>query len=423
MAGARGTGADRVPAAGPRVAYLVSRFPHVTETFIVREMDAVTASGVDLELRSLYPRVDSTDSEASLAWMPSLRRPGPRESARAALWWAGRRPGALLGIVLRVLVSHAASPGVLVRALGTVPVAAAHARELSGSAVRHVHAHYATYPALAAWICRRLTGVSYSFTAHAHDLFLDQSMLERKVRDAVFVATVSQFNEQFIGRRSGGCDTPVHVVHCGVRPDLIAFRPRIPSPSGEVRAVCVASLQEYKGHRYLLDALADARLSRVTLELVGDGPLRPVLLDQIRRLGLQDRVRLRGALPEEDVASVLATADLFVLPSTVSRTGQMEGVPVALMEAMAHGVPVVATRLSGVPELVSCDQGVLADPGNSVDLAEAILRVLEDPSASRRRVAHARRRVEESYDLRKSGKVMAELLREALASHSTSRVT
>jgi glycosyltransferase involved in cell wall biosynthesis len=409
-----------------RVAYLVSRFPHVSETFIARELAAVSDQpGITLDLLSLFRPVDPTVHSVARPWVGRLRRPGPREAVAALAWWARRRPLRLAASVALVAGGYARHPAVLARALATVPLAAAHARRLATEPADHLHAHYATYPLLAAWLCHRLLGVSYSFTAHAHDLFVDQSFLRRRVSAARFVVAISEYNRRFLAAHNP-TGSPVHVVHCGVDPSAYRFRPRAPGPAGPVRALCVASLQEYKGHRVLLEALAgaDDDLARVQLDLVGSGPLREELERLAHTLGLEQRVRFHGGLPEPAVTALLDRADLFVLPSVVARNGQTEGIPVALMEALAAGVPAVASRLSGVPELVrDGETGLLAEPGSAEQLRIAIGRVLADPQGARLRAEAGRRLVEREFDVRRSAAALADLFRAAAApdrpAHST----
>jgi len=299
-----------------------------------------------------------------------------------------------------------------VRSIATVPLAAAHARTLQRLGVDHVHAHWATYPALAAWLCERLTGVTYSFTAHAHDLYLNQAFLAAKAADARFVVTISEYNRRFLEPYGGGSKTPVEVVHCGIDPANYHFRRRVPGPTGPVRALCVASLQEYKGHAVLLEALTlpEPALKRIELDLVGGGPLREPLEALVGRLGLVDRVRFRGSLTEPEVRALLERAEIFVLPSIVARNGFMEGIPVALMEALAAGVPVVTTRLSGIPELVrDGETGLLAEPGDPSSLARALVLALAEPEKAARRAESGRRLVEADFDVAAAGERLAEL--------------
>jgi glycosyltransferase involved in cell wall biosynthesis len=396
-----------------RIAYIVSRFPHVSETFIVRELDAVAAyPQLEVKLLALFPPVDPTVHPAARTWLPRLRRPGVAEILEATAWWARRRPARLAASLRLVIGGYARHPGLLARALATVPLAAAHARYLRSQNVEHVHAHYATYPLLAAWLCYRLTGIPYSVTVHAHDIFVDRSFLRRRLEDASFVVAVSEYNRAFLAGSEALGRTPVHVVHCGIDPEGYSFRPRAPVAEGPVRALCVASLQEYKGHQVLLEALARAgdRLGRVELDLVGDGGLRSDLEQLARRLGLGRRVRFHGSLAEPDVARMLERTNLFVLPSIVARNGQMEGLPVSLMEALAVGAPVVATRLSGIPELVrDGETGLLAEPDDPEDLACTLEAVLADPAAAQERAEAGRRLIEREFGLKGSAAALSSL--------------
>lgn len=398
-----------------RVGYVVSRFPHVSETFIVREIDAVAASGeVDIEILSLFPPVSETVHPIARRWLGRLHRPGPVAAGLALGWWLLRRPLRLLSSCVAIVAAYAHRPRLLVRALATVPLAAAHARRLRAHPVDFLHAHYATYPALCAWLCWRLEGTPYSFTAHAHDIFVDQSLLARKVADADFVVAISDFNRRFLADFGGGGETPVEVVHCGIDPALYPFRPNPPLAEGPVRAACVASLQEYKGHAVLLRALAagDGALGRLRVDLVGDGPLRGELEELASTLGIAGRVAFHGSLTEDRVREVLEEANIFILPSVIASDGQMEGVPVSIMEALACGLLVVSSRLSGIPELVhDGESGLLAQPGDPADLGRCLSLALENAGIDPR---VGRREVENEYDIHGTAARMVELFRHAI---------
>jgi glycosyltransferase involved in cell wall biosynthesis len=396
-----------------RLAYVVSRFPHVTETFILRELDAVASdAGVDAELLSLFPPVDATVHRTAQPWLAVARRPGAAEAVVALAKWLRRRPLRTLTSLLVVVRGHARRPGTLVRALATVPVAAAHAARVETTGTDHVHAHFATYPALTAWWCWRLTGVPFSFTVHAHDIFMDQSLLARKVADATFVIAISRYNARFLAPYATGSTTPIHLVHCGIDPSVYDCRPRHLPAEGPVRALCVAALREYKGHAVLLRALAEAgdRLARLELDLVGGGELRGDLERMVEDLGLTERVRFHGSRTEDDVRAFMRDADLFVLPSIVDRAGSMEGLPIVLMEALASGLPVVATRLSGIPEIVvEGVTGVLAEAGDAASLRATLERVLAEPDEAARWGHAGRALVEAEFDVRDVGARLREL--------------
>jgi colanic acid/amylovoran biosynthesis glycosyltransferase len=396
-----------------KVAYMVSRFPHVSETFIVRELNAVAAEpGVEVILCSLFAAVDTTVHEAARAWVPRLRRPSPLVAIRDLLAWTVRRPVRMASTVAEIARGYVGRPALLMRALATIPLAASHARELESCGVEHVHAHYATYPALAAWITQRLTGIGYSFTAHAHDIYVDRRFLGRKLADARYVVTISEYNRRLLEAEAGGRATPIHVVRCGIHPSRYRFRPRVPAEERPVKVLCVASLQQYKGHAILMNALAqgDPRLQRIELDLVGGGRLRPALERQAARAGLSRRVRFHGSLTEDQVTAFLETAPIFVMPSTVAQDGQMDGLPVALIEALACGLVVVSTRLSGIPELVEDGvTGFLAEPGDAESLAHALCRALGS-DASRLDHGRARALIEREYDIERNARRLVGLL-------------
>lgn len=395
-----------------RLAYVVSRFPVASETFVVRELNVLEDDhGVQIALLALFPPGRAFVHPDAQRWVGRVRKPGWAASLAAAGYWLRRRPLASLRTVAVVMSAYARNPRLLLRALVTVGLAFEHARTLERESIGHVHAHFATYPALTAWVCHRLTGVSYGFTAHAHDIYVSQDNLARMVREAAYVVTISDFNRRFLARFGGDVSTPVHVVHCGIDPERYLFRPRAPARGSVARALCVASLQEHKGHRVLLTALADGPgTERIELDLVGDGPLRGELEELTVRLGLSDRVRFLGEQDEPAVTRLLDAADIFVLPSIRARNGQMEGIPVALMEALASGVPTVATRLSGVPELVQDGvTGLLSEPGDARQLAQALARVLADGEGAIARARAGRQLVEREFDVRRSGAVLAAL--------------
>ena len=402
-----------------RIAYVVSRFPLASETFVVRELGGVDgADGVEIPLLlSLYRPARPFAHPEAERWLARQRRPSAAQAARATAAWLLRAPHRLVGAAARVAWDRRRSPGHLVRGLATIPLAAAHARTVRAEGLDHVHAHFATYPALTAWLCGRLTGVSYSFTAHAHDLYVEQSGLATVVGEAAFVATISEFNRRFIADHAPRAGTPVHVVRCGVRPAAYRARSRPLPAAGPVRALCVASLEEYKGHEVLLRALAcPGAPGRIELTLIGAGSLEAELRAQAQQLGLAARVDFRGAQDEGQVAAALAAADLFVLPSIVARDGQMEGIPVGLMEALAAELPVVTTRLSGIPELVrDGETGWLAEPGDAADLARALHDALADPAEAAARAAAGRRLVAAEYDAGRSAAQMARLLTAAVS--------
>jgi glycosyltransferase involved in cell wall biosynthesis len=403
-----------------KLAYIVSRFPVVTETFILRELNAVSEQpGIDAELLFLFPPPsDSRAHPAAERWLDTARRPNAANALGALLASMVQRPLRTLSSIGLVIRGHIRRPGRLARALVTIPLAASHARHLQRRGTEHVHAHYATYPALAAWWCWRLKGIPYSVTPHAQDIFIDQSFLGQVISDAKFVVAISAYNREFLAPYGAGRETPVHLVRYGIEPRAYRFRLRELPAQGPVRTLCVASLREYKGHAVLFHALSEdgqRQLGRIELDLVGNGELREELEQLAERLGLGSRIHFHGSRREHEVIEYLDRADLFVLPSVVDREGCMEGLPNVLIEALACGIPTVSTRLSGIPELVADGStGALAEPGDPASLRAALERVLGHPADARRWAEKGRSRVEHEFDIEASSRRLAELFRAAV---------
>jgi len=402
-----------------RVGYLMSWYPAVTETFILHEMLELLRLGVDLEIFPLFGAAQDVRHPGAEALADRVRyhRGLSLELAVAQLHWLARRPRAYLRSWARALRGNARSPELLLKSLVVVPRAALLARRMEERGIRHVHAHWATHPALAALVVRELTGIGYSFTAHAHDLYLDRAMLGEKIAAARFVVTISRFNRALVERVCGAAAAAkTLVVPCGVDPRL--FRRRRPRPpDGVLRIACVAGLRDYKGHRWLVDACALLGERGVPFHcvLAGDGPERACLEARIAFLGLGGRVQLLGNQSQDRVREELDRCDVMVLPSVVTADGMMDGIPVALMEAMATGLPVVSTRVSGIPELVEDGRtGLLAPEKDAAALADALERLFREPGLARRLAAQGREHVLRNFNLVRNAARLRRLLDAAM---------
>jgi colanic acid/amylovoran biosynthesis glycosyltransferase len=392
-----------------RVAYIVSRFPHPTETFIAREITELEHQGVTVDLFALRRQRTASVPPEAAPWVPRLCA-APVWGARTLLaqfQWLLRHPVRYARCWHRAVRGNLPSPGFLLRALVVVPLAAAYASEIRRRGSDAVHAHWATHAALAAFCVGILTDLPWSVTVHAHDLYVDRTMLGEKLRSARFVATISEYNARLLDTLYGeDIAGKVRVIRCGVdrsyTPAASCGAAGARDPAGSIQLVCVASLQPYKGQRHLLDACALLRRRgrRCSLTLVGEGEDRVHLDAQARALGLDGQVTFAGWQPSDRVRSTVAASDIFVLPSVTTRAGKKEGIPVALMEALALGVPCVATDVSGVRELIRPEETGLLVPEQDPDaLAEAIERLAADPVTARQLAAAGRDHVTREFDL------------------------
>ncbi len=397
------------------VGYLLSLFPCWSETFILREILALRDRGVSIQIFSLRRPSETFVQEAAkglldhVIYCPPLWR-----VTLSQLSWISRRPWRWLGAVAGAF-REAAPRGAreIVKALYTVAVAAHFSGIARTQDIDHIHAHWATYPALAARIMRKLTGMRYTFTAHAHDIFLPNPYLKGNIAHAHRIVTISEYNRRRL-LSAGAKHDALTVIPCGL--DLREFsalqRRRQDPPS----IVAVGRLEPIKGFRYLIEACALLRQRDLEFvcHIVGDGSLREDLRTKIEALDLEDRIRLLGALDSRRVRDVLAAATVFALPSIRTPSGDQDGVPVALMEAMATGLPVVSTRLSGIPTLVSDGiSGLLVEPADATALADAVERLLNDDALGEALGSQARAVIWERHDVRASAEQLRTMFFEA----------
>lgn len=401
-----------------RVAYIVSRFPKLTETFVLYELIALEAMGVDVDLYPLLRERQRVTHPEADCWTQRARfQPFMSQAVlRAQLHFLLRKPWTYLMLLPELIWRTWGSLNFMAGAIAYFPKAVRFAYEMQRDDVRHVHAHFCNHPALVAFIINRLTGIGYSFTAHGSDLHVERRMLDAKVQASAFAVTISRFNRDVMLDACGrAAADKIHIVRCGV--DLEAFSVpardhdrRRPSPC---RILCVASFEEVKGHRHLLAACAVLQERGVDFicDLAGDGPLREEMEAMIVRYRLSDRVRVLGGQPRPEIIRLFREADIAVLPSQPTRQGKREGIPVVLMEAMASGLPAVSTVLSGIPELVADgDTGLLVPPSDSGALADALERLALDPELRARMGAAGRAKVEAEYDLRRNTTALLELV-------------
>lgn len=399
-----------------RVAYIMSRFPGLSETFILREMCEMERLGWTLDLYPLIYQEESVVHDEAKNWMRRARRPSLFEIAVANVKLVLTRPLLYFSVFFRVFWENIASPKFLSRAVVVFPKAVWMARQMSSEKIRHVHSHYATHPALAAWIINQVSGIPYSITVHAHDIFVEKSMLHRKLLDAKYVIAISEYNRKFLGSLFGNWVVKkTHIVHCGINPDM--YIPKSFATKGNVtfELLSIGSLRSYKGFTFLLDACDLLKRSGVKFRcrIVGDGELRDSLVTKIKDLNIGDVVELVGPKKQKEVAELLGQVDCYVQPSIITSTGKMEGIPVSLMEAMASELPAIATKISGIPELVRLGEtGWLVPPEDPQSLANAIVQVLNNPEEAARRARGGRGLVLTEFNITITARLLSNLFNE-----------
>ena len=404
-------------AAGPGALVLVTgQFPEPNETFIVREVGELVRRGVDVTVFSLLPPPSVIPDPEARALVPvAVYPPRPGRLLVEACQTVRRAPGPALralGRGLRDVAAALRTPRLAVKQLAVLPLALAYGRRLPAPPCR-LHAHFASLPTAVVRVLAAFRGTSYSFTAHAYDIHAraNRRQLPARIAGADRVVTCTAYNRGLLASLARDRADAEKIVLCHHGLELAAYLP------GRGRAseliVGGASLHPKKGLDRLVGACARLAARGVPFRcvLVGDGPERTRLERQIRGLGLAGRIELAGRLPHRELVALLRRAAVLAHPSVVDRRGSMDGIPNTILEALAVETPVVATRLSGIPEVVLPEQtGLLVEPGDVVGLTDALARILRDPGLGRRLGAAGRAVVLERFDLGRNVERLARLL-------------
>ncbi len=388
--------------AGLRAAYILLWFPEPSQTFVLDEVNTLVRQGLDVRVYTLY---------------------GPRPAAAVAGMGQVLAPVHHLGTAaLRVLIpdllrlDRVWGPGAH-KFLSEVAVRRWRSLETTGEAlwaclagvhlagimaadgIDHIHAPWADGPATAAWVASRLSGIPFSFCAHAQDIYPPDGALLEKISAAAFVRTENRSNLRYLTALFPRTEEKLVNIYPGA-PMEKAPRQAFPV-SPPFRLLAVGRFVKKKGFPLLLEAcrlLAEQGVD-FHLTLAGDGPERPHISKLVKEYHLNSRVELPGFLPHHRISDLLEQAHLFIMPSMVAPSGDRDGIPTVILEALLHEVPVVATEVSGIPEvIIPGNTGWLTPPEDSQALAQDMFAALSDLTEARRRAEAGRALVVREFD-------------------------
>ena len=385
-----------------KIAYLLHRFPEITDTFIKREIRSLQRSGTSVDVIAVWkPGVSETTPEIMEQWAAETHFILPRSlpSIVRVLFVSLVRSPIRIARTLRLALSTS-RPGLrgFVYQFIYFLEAVLAADIIERKAIDHIHNHIGDQSGTVTMLAANLAGIGYSITFHGWPVFFDAKYyrVKEKVLGARFTRAISYFGRSQLMMFSERDDPGTFkVVHCGLSLDRYHYRP----PKEPVRRIfCAARLSPQKGHAFLIRAmkfLVDQGHD-LELRLAGDGPRKEQLTNLTDELGISDRVSFLGFLTEDEVIRELQDSDLFILPSFV------EGLPVSAMEAMAVGVPVIATNIAGTSELIEDGRtGLLVRPSDARALVDAVVRMMNDYDFRLRAAELGRMKVADEFDLDK----------------------
>ncbi len=405
---------DANPATHLRIGYVLKRFPRLTETFILNEILELERQGVHVEIYSLLlPR-----DEPRHKLLSQLKARIHYLSDKTALknWKVGRSNGpddadtaALVDCLGQNDIMSDLMPGkkpadaaLLMHRATTIALLA----EVHG--IQHLHAHFGSDAATAALLAGRIARLPYSYTAHARDIYhtyvseqADRRMRRRKLLEALFVVTVSEYNRLHLIEIANS-DSRCRVMRLYNGIDLDRFGQSSNEQRDGNHLLCVARLVEKKGVGDLIVACKMLKEQNFGFKctIVGDGPLRADYQSAIKLGGLEQQVRFTGALPQDEVLSLMQSATMMVLPCVIADSGDRDGLPTVLLESLACGLPIISTNVAGIPEIVeSGSNGLLVPPGCPAELNQAINQLLCDENLRTKFAEAGRRKAEKDFCL------------------------
>lgn len=391
------------------VGYILKRYPRLSETFIVTEM---------LELRRLGATVTilaQRDAGESLVHEKTRQLDAPiyylpRVSGHK---WPFRyhKDGVSPGLTIESTDADSDASGR--RAMLEAALLAPLVERLG---IDHLHAHFATWASEVACHVSALTDIPFSFTAHAKDIFhndVNKQQLARRMAQAKLVVTVSDFNKTYLNDllAASGKTGRVERLYNGIDLNLFSSQARNPEPG---LIVGIGRLVEKKGFDYLIDAchLLKQEGRQFRCVIAGEGEQRAALAARIREHGLDNQVTLVGAMTQAEVITLLNRATVFALPCVVGQDGNRDGLPTVLLEAMALEVPMVSTRVTGIPEIIDHrETGLLVEERDAPGLAAALAELLETPALRQQICARARVKVARQFNTAENVKQLKEYFR------------
>ena len=404
-----------------KIAYISIYLPRLTETFVYREIYALQDRGfevVPLSIKTPDPAQLSAESlelfEKTSYFVPLK----VGKTLRAHLSFLLRRPARYLRTLWNVMAVRGESWSNRRRTFGHFAGGVFQADYLRGQGVSHIHAHFSANAATTAYVAARMLDISFSFTAH-NALFTDQLILRQKIEAARFIVAISDYTLNYLKMYTA--DAPaLHQkfarVYCGIDPAAFPMRHN-PPVAGPPLIFSVSRMEPRKGYPYLIEALHLLRERGVRFRAVigGDGEEMGLVRSQIEAYGLADLIDLPGFILQEEIRDYFNEAALFVLPCVVAPDGDVDGIPVTLMEVMAIGVPVISTAVSGIPELIEdgCE-GLIVLQKSADQLADALERLLADPAYGVELGKNGRHKIESRFNLNQNAAQLAALFEEKL---------
>lgn len=389
-----------------KVGYVLKRYPRYSETFIVNEILAHEAAGLDVDIFSLRLPEEASFQDAISRVRSQVTYLQARRARLEEFWQrVGEASETIPDLFPKLEYAKDARPELVLQAAWL-------AREVRLRNITHLHAHFGTEATAVARLASHFAEIPYTFTAHAKDIFHEYVVhedLERKLSDAASVVTVSDYNVEYLRGDYGDAASGVRRIYNGL--DLEGFpyaEPRERRP----RILAIGRMVEKKGFPVLVEACKELVNRGRTFEcrIIGSGLLEEELKSRIHELGLEAVVEMAGPRPQAEIKGEIQSASAFAAPCITSSDGDRDGLPTVLLEAMALGTPCVSTDVTGIPEVIKDGEtGLMAAQNDPASLADALEMLLDDSNLRVRLAENARAVIEDDFDVKRNAAKLREV--------------
>jgi len=386
-----------------KIAYLTTRFPKLSESFIYNEINVLRDLGMDIRIYSSRRPLKKEAFSYFIKYIGNtfyIIPPKIIPFIFSHFYWLFRDPINYISLLFMLIFQPNPSLKDRIFTIFNFLEGVYLANRLIADRIKHIHVHLSTGAVIVALVASKLAKLNYSLTAHGSATIVNPILLNVKIKNSKFVITVSNYNREYIIKKVGKhISKKIHVLHCGV--DTEVFKPVCKTKSNPkaLQFLTVGRLIWQKAQHIMIESFAYLISNGINarLRIIGEGPCKAFLEKKINQLNLQNEVILVGAKPPDVVKKEYDNADIFVL-SSIS-----EGIPISLMEAMSCGIPVIATRITGISELVDDGKnGILVNPNDPGMLAGAMINLAEDTVLRRKLGSNARLKIKQNFDIHRN---------------------
>jgi len=403
-----------------KILYLTAQAPYGKgETFIIEEMLALEENGADLLIIPRNPSKKIFHKEAekllkNTAWLPLINKKILIYSLKTLF------TKIFIWKILYKILTKSRNPWILIKNLTILPKALFLSKTIKRKNVQHIHAHWGSTTSTMAYVISQITNISWSFTLHRWDI-KENNLLKEKVKSAEFVRCISMHGKNELTEIVGNKYLEkIYIIHMGTKiPDKNILKSPKQKTNQTFQITTPANLLEVKGHKYLIEAISCLLASGIKnfkCTFYGNGPLKEDLEKLIKKNKLSNYIKIHQAIPHEKLINMYKNREvnLIVLPSINTKNGAHEGIPISLMEAMVHKIPVISTNTGGIPELLSSNAGIMVEEKNPKKIAKAIEYLIEHPNEAKKMGENGRKAVLKKYNWENESKKLLKVYKKII---------